>query len=287
MNKSYIKILLTILISISAFLGSIAYASVLSVQPSSLSVATGSSFTASVLLDSESKPINTIEGDLIYNKNNLVPEKIIIGKSFISFWVEKPNVINEGVIHFSGIVPGGVSVDKGELFNVVLKTNFQSTENLYISNANLFINDGQGTKDSATTPMVSVKVIDGFQGSVESSLPKDTTPPEPFKIQLVKDPSLYDGSYTIVFSTQDKGTGVDHYTVCELFDKNCTSAESPYLLKKQSPFYYIVVNAYDVDGNVTKSKIVSPWIYGIGFSILGLVFVGFILFKIKQINKNK
>lgn len=266
-------------------MGSFAYASTLSVQTNLPTVNKGGLFTATVLLNTESKSINTIEGSLVYNPVEFTPERINIGSSFISFWVDKPTKNDSGTIHFSGIVPGGISADKGEIFNVVFRANVIGNVSLSIDNAQLLLNDGQGTKDSATTIPAQFLVTHG-NNTVETFTSTDTTPPEPFKIQLINDTALFDGAYSIVFSTQDKGTGVDHYSVCELLSK-CEVAESPYKLKRQNIFYHIIVTAYDADGNKIISKLTSPWLYvaGIVLCFLILFIVFFVRRKIMHIKQ--
>jgi len=61
-----------------------------------------------------------------------------------------------------------------------------------------------------------------------------------------------DGKYFLVFSTQDKGSGVDHYEVREGRFGGFSEVSSPYILKYQSLDKKIFVKAIDKFGNEIK-----------------------------------
>ena len=121
--------------------------------------------TLTINLDTEGQSINTIEGDLKYNNNFLKAEIINMGGSFINFWVEKPELKNEGIIHFSGITPGGISTMKGELFKVIFRGENVGTTNLSLENINLFLNDGKGTIVSTKSNSVYLKITENAGGT--------------------------------------------------------------------------------------------------------------------------
>ncbi len=282
MNRYYKKTLLTILFITSTFIGSVTHAATLTLKTNAPTVSKNSLVTVTVLLDAESVPINTIEGDLVYNPQKMLPEKVSIGSSFISFWVEKPAVISTGKMHFSGIVPGGVSTSNAEVFNITFKVNELGSQSVNLENVHLYINDSNGTEDKVTLLPANFVVDETIPVTTEK--PIDTKSPEDFKIVRTSDMSIEDGKHFIVFSTQDKGGGVDHYSVCEIFT-SCVVSDSPYVLKKQNVFYYIKVMAYDADGNVTTSTLVSPYLLVLtAVFILGLLYL---LIKLRFILKNK
>ncbi len=282
MNRYYKKTLLTILFITSTFIGSVTHAATLTLKTNAPTVSKDSLVTVTVLLDAESVPINTIEGDMVYNPQKMLPEKVSIGSSFISFWVEKPVVNSTGKMHFSGIVPGGVSTSNAEVFNITFKVNELGSQSVSLENVHLYINDSNGTEAKATLLPANFVVDDIVP--VATDKPLDTKSPEDFKIVRTSDMSIEDGKYFIVFSTQDKGGGVDHYSVCEMFT-DCVVSDSPYVLKKQNAFYYIKVMAYDADDNVTTSTLVSPYLLVLtAVFILGLLYL---LIKLKFVLKNK
>lgn len=67
--------------------------------------------------------------------------------------------------------------------------------------------------------------------------------------KMFSDPAIFDGKYFLVFATQDKGSGISHYEVCEGGKRKCAIAESPYLLQNQKLNQKIFVKAVDKNGN--------------------------------------
>ncbi|MCC6323301.1 hypothetical protein IT400_00760 [Candidatus Nomurabacteria bacterium] len=255
----------------------IAFASVLSINIDKNKIEKGGISLVSVQLDTKLNSINTIEGDLKYDKNYLKIEKINIGNSFISFWVEKPSVINEGIIHFSGIVPGGVTITQGDVFSVIFRGLNEGQANITLENMNLFLNDGIGTKDEVKINNTNLIITKNTIQNEEQIISNDKTKPEKFTIERSRSRYIYDNKWFIVFSTQDKGGGVDHYDVCEFIKNNCVKGDSPYLLKYQTPFYRVVVRAYDMDGNIRDMTIVSNWLILIIVLLVGGI-IYFILY---------
>ena len=81
--------------------------------------------------------------------------------------------------------------------------------------------------------------------------------------EIARDESISDDKWFIVFATQDKASGVDHYEVKESRQKILTffsrwrAAESPHVLKDQELRSYIFVKAVDKTGNERIVKL-SP-----------------------------
>jgi len=119
--------------------------------------------------------------------------------------------------------------------------------------------------------------------------------------EVSRDPNIFDGKWFLVFATQDKGSGIDHYEVLERrelkiqklgFSKEKSLhskfyilnpwrvAESPYLLKDQELKSYIYVKAIDKAGNERVATL-SPrnllkwyeiwWLWGI--IIIGIIII--------------
>ncbi|MEI6400275.1 MAG: cohesin domain-containing protein [bacterium] len=268
--------------------GSFAHASTLEVVVNKQKVPVNGFLTATIILDAENNPINTIEGTVIYDSGYLIPEKISIGNSFISFWIDKPVIKNNGMIHFSGIVPGGVAVSKGEVFSVSFKASHKGDVSLSLQDVNLLLNDGQGTKDKTNVIDTAISIIDstGITDNEQVSS-DDKKEPEDFSIIRTRNSAIFDNKYFIVFSTQDKESGIDHYEICEFFEKNCIVGESPYELKHQTFLYRIFVKAYDAEGNVRKEVIVSPWLIFVFVIFLLALLFGVVTFYRRFIAYNK
>src|SRR5207247_2300689 len=105
----------------------------------------------------------------------------------------------------------------------------------------------------------------------------DTVPPEPFEPQISRNPNIFNGKYFLSFAAQDKGSGIDHYEVCEDIGyriqdlgkiiarflniksyslNSCfVTAESPYQLQDQTLKSVIFVKAIDKAGNERIVKV--------------------------------
>jgi len=272
MKKNF-KIKLVIIFIFAFFFSRNVLAASLELNTDKNTLQENGTFTLTLSLDTEGDSINTIEGDLKYDENFVKPETLNIGNSFVSFWVEKPDFETPGIIHFSGVTPGGISAPSSEVFEVVFRTKNAGDTSLSLENVNLFLNDGKGSTVEAKIKNADIKINQGENSNetVNPTLP-DKIPPEKFSIIRAESPSLFDNKYFIAFSTVDKGSGVDYYQVCEFF--GCVKASSPFLLRNQTPFYYIRVKAYDMNGNSISSSLVSLWF------ILAFVLIFLVLFML-------
>jgi len=79
---------------------------------------------------------------------------------------------------------------------------------------------------------------------------------------VTTDPNIYDGKYFLVFSTTDKGSGINYYDVAEVpagvvvgEHSPWVTATSPYLLKNQSLSSDIYIRAVNNAGIATIVKV--------------------------------
>jgi hypothetical protein len=215
----------------------------------------GQQFQVNVILNTEGEQINAIEGKIIFPRDLLELKKINDGNSIINFWIEKPKSAPEGQIVFSGIVPGGYNDNQGLILSIKFLAKKEGSGLIEIQNAKTLLNDGKGTEAKLK--------ISNFQFSIskevlttQPSVPeiKDLEPPENFKPEIASDPTIFNGKWFLVFATQDKGSGIDHYEVLEsrnqkIENRNWRTVESPYLLKDQKLKSFIYVKAIDKAGN--------------------------------------
>ena len=209
-----------------------------------------------ILFSSEEARINAIEGEVIFPESVGV-EMVITGNSLITYWLEKP-ILQDGRLRFSGIIPGGYMGGDVELFSLVIRTPHEEELLTFgFNNVHAFLHDGVPTEAFLEQSPLSIQVrrgVDLSQGTVR--LLEDVTSPEIFSPEIVQEAHLYDGQYTLLFSAQDKGSGIDYYTVKE-GDSDAVIAESPYLIKNQRILQTIEVTAYDLRGN-TRTVVVYP-----------------------------
>jgi len=212
-------------------------------------------------LDTENQTINAIELNLNFSPDDFLIKNISNGNSIISFWIEGPKFSNEkGEINFSGIVPGGYFGRGGDLIKIDLVAKKRGTAIIDIKSAKVLLNDGKGTETKVSVSNLKFDVVEAqlLEREISPKI-KDTEPPESFTPQIVQDPNIFKGEYSLVFATQDKRSGIDHYEVQEKrvfkifkleFGKTkWIVAESPYLLIDQNLKSYIYVKAVDKAGN--------------------------------------
>jgi len=177
----------------------------------------------------------------------------------ISYWIDRPAASGD-TLHFSGMIPGGYSGPKGMLLTLVFKAKQEGTGAISVSNVNAFLNDGQGTAVSSTGMTLPFTVTQNPQPAADLAQARllDTDPPEPFAVDVSRDPNLLDGKLAAMFAAQDKGSGIDRYFVLESIrpvDASGTDpalwklAESPYALQDQSGRSIVYVKAVDRSGN--------------------------------------
>jgi hypothetical protein len=216
-------------------------------------------FLTQVFLDTENVTINALEGTVMFPPELLELKEIRNGNSIVNFWIEKPHQVVNGKISFSGITTGGFSGPKIFLFSMVFQSKKVDNGAITFNNMNIRQNDGMGTKISIqTTPFtfsISKEVLPTVKTNI--SVVEDNDIPESFNPLIGNDSAIFDGKYFLVFTTQDKGSGIDHYEIIE--GKNeIVVAESPFLLKNQELDEKILVKAFDKNGNERVEIIYPP-----------------------------
>ena len=219
--------------------------------------------------------INALEVYLSFDRDVLEAVDFSTANSILTF-IKNP-VIDEqnGVINFSGIIPGGytgrLAGDPGKsnlLGTAILQVKKQENGTALISfltNYQTFLNDGQGTKAILTFLPLEIKIkkkeMDSdFLNDWEKTKEDDKTPPEEFIPEIVE----MENRYFLMFNTQDKQSGINNYAVYESIRKKTKInlgdwqlAESLYLLKDQNLESYIYVKAVDKASN-ERIAIVNP-----------------------------
>ncbi len=215
----------------------------------------GDEFVVNFFLNTENESLNAIEGSVVFPADLLELKEIQDGSSIISFWSEHPQVSGNQV-HFSGVIPGGYNGRQGYIFSMVFKARAKGSENIKISSATVLHNDGHGTpatiKISDFSFVISSAASETGSGSggnkFITSAYADSQPPESFTPQISQDQTIFSGQHFLVFTTQDKASGIDHYEVCE-GSRPCVKADNLYLLQNQNLDEPITVKAIDKNGN--------------------------------------
>ncbi len=243
-----------------------AHAAVVSFQTSTTSVHIGQEFSADVLFDPEGANVNAIEmtiplpGNIVFVDSN-------DSSSLIQMWIDHPSLEADGrTLKLSGGIIGGFSglIDPfspntrkpGKLVQLTLRGTGPGASMLDVGTAKAYLNDGQATELKIRS-IPSTITVDNQ--TIPSQLPSsgDTEPPLAFAPTLEKNSLLFGGSYTVVFNTEDTGSGIDHYEVKE-GNGPWTRAQSPYELKDQGLHGPILVKAVDRAGNEKVESVTMP-----------------------------
>lgn len=226
-------------------------------NPKIQKIKTGDEFKIDFFINTENENINAIEGKILFPAEFLTLKETRDGNSIINFWIERPNIKYNNRIIFAGIIPGGYLNKKGFIFSMIFQAKKEGADEIEIFNSNALLNDGKGTETNVKTSNFQFLISEQSTIPPLPKLPaKDTEPPEPFKLIIAQDPSIFNNKYFLVFATQDKGSGIDRYEVRE-GEKIFIIAESPYLLKNQNLDEKIIVKAIDKAGN-ERIAIISP-----------------------------
>lgn len=255
----------------------------------------GDRISVDVLIDPQSKVVNSIETTIDFPASALSFNGFSSHQSGISLWVEQPREKSSGSVHFSGVIPGGLdrlydplntsntSIPIVRLFFVVKNTGELT---LTPSKSLILENDGKGT----TLPVVELsKVLKVKEGSVKDNViqPKDTEQPQPFTVTLIERSIFGKTPRLAVFTADDAEGGIEHYEVA-IGSLGFQRATSPYPLPYRLFSYDLTVHAYDFSGNVREQRVTIPGEspYSLGFIILVLLILVFLLYKVFRKIKN-
>jgi hypothetical protein len=291
-------------------------------------------FALDVRLDlaSSDECVNTIDAAIGFDNEYLELVDFSSGDSILSLWLEKPDnsslvdINHQKRLRFTGGVPGGycgrIPGDAGNsnnlaklIFKVIKPASDSPTETkakaFFYPETLALLNDGLGTEADLSFKSAELLIKSGQGGQRqewEALKMLDNLEPEPFTIELLRDPELYGGKYYLVWNTTDKQTGIDHYEVQEsrqpieaggspswserlyrFFSYNNSHeqwlpAEAPYILQDQHLLSYVRVKAIDKAGNakvveyfpeteqsgLVASKVVLPAVFVVLLSIIGL-----------------
>lgn len=220
---------------------------------------TGDEFKIDFIVDANSVSINAVAGKIIFSNNLVSLQTIETGKSGVNFWVEPPKSSAPGKIEYSGIVPNGFH-GKITLFSAIFKANATGTANFSYDNLQALVNDGKGTADAVSSKILSTEILAAVEAQKTAVITTaDREPPNIFSPEIVKNENLFNGDYALIFQSDDKQSGIDHYQILEkraykffywsLQSGTWEKATSPYRLHDQKLKSEIFVRAIDRQGN--------------------------------------
>ncbi|MFH0840879.1 MAG: hypothetical protein V1865_02780 [bacterium] len=287
-------IFLLILTGCFLFLHSV-HASTLYFAPDSKTIGQDQEFTVGVFLDTHTKAINALEGEISWPRS-LELLTVNNGDSIVPLWISEET--NNNSYKFSGVIPGGFSglltpyskdPQPGKILALSFKALEPTTGNIMLSSVKILLHDGLGTEDNVEVCNFNFTITAEEQEIDDELSAKviDRKPPEEFIPEITWNEDLYDGEWALVFVSQDKGSGIDHYEVKE-GRKDFKVATSPYLIKDQTLKSKILVKAVDKSGNErivdVPTKGVISWYekYLIYVIIIGVILIALMIFWRKR-----
>lgn len=213
-------------------------------------------YAIEVTINTGADEINAVGGTIDYPTDLLALRDIQYSDSIVSLWIDDPKFVYPGKVAFSGIIPGGYRGEGGKIFKLVFTAQKEGRAVVTLNNAQALLNDGNGTSASAASApfAVTVSPLVGVQAPRVAEVP-DADLPESFKPEIARDATIADGKWFVVFTTQDKASGVDHYEIKESSPQGLglagdwVRAESPYVLRDQTLRSAVIVKAIDRAGN--------------------------------------
>ncbi len=210
-----------------------------------------------VFLNTEGVSANAFEGEIVIPDGVEVAE-IRTANSIATIWIEQPHY-REGVIVFSGIIPGGFTGSQGYLFSIIAISRNSNPVTFTSTNERVLLNDGEGTEAGIVHGSVTLGSTTVTSTDNVFIPPYDAESPEIFTPMVTRDSHIFEGRYFAVFATEDKGSGIWGYEVAERrnwfgelksYDQLMWEpAQSPYLLRDQTRKSTVYVKAIDYAGN--------------------------------------
>jgi hypothetical protein len=216
---------------------------------------------ATIRLDNQGECLNAVNVALGFPQETLRAVDVGRGNSILSLWVEEPLLDNErGLVTFAGGIPGGycgrIQGDPA-LSNVLAKIVFTVIDGsvttapiTVLSQSRAYLHDGQGTAVEVQPQHAEVRIQSEANGKPNpwvDEVEADTVPPDPFTVEVQTTHGVFNGRYYLVFGTQDKQSGVDHYEYLE--QGVWRPVESPHELRGPFTLRDIQVKAVDKAGN--------------------------------------
>ncbi len=214
----------------------------------------GDTSILNVYVDTGDTEINGIEG-VINVSGPVTVTNLNVAGSVFSLWPNKPSLSSDqtsGQISFVGGSTSGFFGKKNKVFSIIFKSNDIGKVDFSVKEADVFLNDGKGTKLTVLGKKESFDILKSNNepnNQLANIILSDKIAPESFKIELGRDDSVFEGKYFISFYTIDNDSGVNRYEVRE---NNLAAIRSgnTYVLGDQSLEGVVEVSAIDNAGNI-------------------------------------
>ena len=224
----------------------------------------GNTFLVNLKISTPDKPINVVDGTILYDNNKLEIKEVSTGNSLFALWPKPPVFSNDkGTLSFVGGAPDGFQGEKGEVFKIIFLAKSEGEAQIdFLDGFSIFLHDGKGTQINPWLRTLSLSISKRpseipARDEWRDLLEKDKTPPEFIEAIIGQDSYIFDNQYFVSFFATDKESGIDHYEVQEGTSPYIIG-DSPYLLKDQKLRSIIRVRAIDKAGNERISELMPP-----------------------------
>lgn len=215
----------------------------------------GDTTILNVYLDSGDSEVNGIEG-VIKVTGPVSISNLNVAGSVFSLWPNKPSLSGDE-ISFVGGSTSGFFGKKNKVFSIIFKAGDIGNVNISLKQADVFLNDGKGTKIVALGVKQNFEILKSDNqntNQLSDLILNDKIPPESFKIDLGQDLSINDGKYFISFYSTDNESGINRYEVRENNLPSVRTGNS-YVLGDQTLKGNVEVRAIDNAGNIRTETI--------------------------------
>ncbi len=161
------------------FFPAISHAAILRLSPETGVYVSGTTFTVSVLMNTEGKPVNAADAVLSFNPKELSVVSIRKGSLF-SLWTLEPSFSNTaGTISFGGGSPAGYTGTNGVIASITFKAHSAGTPKVSYTSASVLAADGLGTNVLTSMKGASFTVEAASSNPLPEYVPPPNTPPQP------------------------------------------------------------------------------------------------------------
>jgi hypothetical protein len=303
MRKKHTIIIIVVLVLAFAA-PCIMHAAALRVTVDNNAVSIGEPIHVDVSLDTQGKTVNTIQSEILIPENLFRVAAVNDGASIVSFWIAPPTASSSGEIDLAGIVPGGYSGPAGPIVSFTLMPLTSGNGNITIATATVLANDGLGSVLPVTLAGADISVTSSTYAGSSTMENFSAIAPDLFTPVITSDPNLFNGAFFLVFSTVDKGSGIDRYEVLEAptnplsrITPSWQVATSPYLLRDQSLSSNIYVRAVNHAGSFLVVELPAEHPYTIiptrsritlfAIATLLLILIFLVLFFVRRIRRRR
>lgn len=241
----------------------------------------GERIVVDVVIDPQGESVNSIESNIIFSKEYLIFNGFSAKQSSIPMWVEEPKESSTGVIHFSGVIPGGLermydplninnkTIPIVRLFFISKKA---GTTTIRVGDSLVLRNDGKGTAVSVITTRATLTLLPVVGREVEAPLLQDTIAPNHFIVSIIERSLFGKTPRLAVFSAEDSESGIERYEM-SIGNLDSYVVTSPAPLPYRLFSYILTVKAYDFSGNIREEQVTvsGEKSYGLGLGIILLV----------------